>query len=133
MFLIDCFDYREIKFNVFLNEAKNMGADMIATGHYAKITKYKDHFVLDTPKDSSKDQSYFLHALSSEQLSQAMFPLGDLTKKEVREIARAQIFLLVRKKIAQEFVLLVIKNLMSLLLNTYKQSQVILLMKMEKF
>eukprot|EP01022_Parablepharisma_sp_SALTPOND_P016805 TRINITY_DN25531_c0_g1_i1.p1 TRINITY_DN25531_c0_g1~~TRINITY_DN25531_c0_g1_i1.p1 ORF type:complete len:297 (+),score=12.79 TRINITY_DN25531_c0_g1_i1:95-892(+) len=65
-----------------------MGADMIATGHYAKIAKYKDHFVLDTPKDSSKDQSYFLHALSSEQLSHAMFPLGDLTKTEVREIAR---------------------------------------------
>ncbi|WP_424689362.1 tRNA 2-thiouridine(34) synthase MnmA [Halarcobacter ebronensis] len=79
---------REIKFNVFLNEAKKMGADMIATGHYAKIAKYKDHFVLDTPKDSSKDQSYFLHALSSEQLSHAMFPLGDLTKTEVREIAR---------------------------------------------
>ncbi|RXJ75712.1 tRNA 2-thiouridine(34) synthase MnmA [Arcobacter sp. F155] len=79
---------REIKFNVFLNEAKKMGADMIATGHYAKIAKYKDHYVLDTPKDSSKDQSYFLHALSSEQLSHAMFPLGDLTKTEVREIAR---------------------------------------------
>lgn len=79
---------REIKFNVFLNEAKKMGADIIATGHYAKIAKYKDHFVLDTPKDSSKDQSYFLHALSSEQLSHAMFPLGDLTKTEVREIAR---------------------------------------------
>ncbi|WP_417333409.1 tRNA 2-thiouridine(34) synthase MnmA [Halarcobacter sp.] len=79
---------REIKFNVFLNEAKKMGADMIATGHYAKIAKYKGHYVLDTPKDSSKDQSYFLHALSSEQLSHAMFPLGDLTKTEVREIAR---------------------------------------------
>jgi tRNA-specific 2-thiouridylase len=79
---------REIKFNVFLNEAKKMGADMIATGHYAKIAKYKDHYVLDTPKDNSKDQTYFLHALSSEQLSHAMFPLGDLTKKEVREIAR---------------------------------------------
>ena len=79
---------REIKFNVFLNEAKKMGADMIATGHYAKIAFYKDHYVLDTPKDNSKDQSYFLHALSSEQLSHAMFPLGDLTKKEVREIAR---------------------------------------------
>ncbi|RXK11983.1 tRNA 2-thiouridine(34) synthase MnmA [Halarcobacter mediterraneus] len=79
---------REIKFNVFLNEAKKMGADMIATGHYAKIAHYKDHYVLDTPKDSSKDQSYFLHALSSEQLSHAMFPLGDLTKTEVREIAR---------------------------------------------
>ena len=79
---------REIKFNVFLNEAKAMGADYIAMGHYAKIAKHKDHFVLDTPKDSSKDQSYFLHALSSEQLSHAMFPLGDLTKTEVREIAR---------------------------------------------
>ncbi|MFK2823476.1 tRNA 2-thiouridine(34) synthase MnmA [Arcobacter sp. YIC-80] len=79
---------KEIKFNVFLNEAKKMGADFIATGHYAKIAKYEDHYVLDTPKDSSKDQSYFLHALSSEQLSQAMFPLGDLTKTEVREIAR---------------------------------------------
>ncbi|WP_258238513.1 tRNA 2-thiouridine(34) synthase MnmA [Arcobacter sp. CECT 8986] len=79
---------REIKFNVFLNEAKKMGADFIATGHYAKIAQYKDHYVLDTPKDSSKDQSYFLHALSSEQLSQAMFPLADLTKKEVRQIAK---------------------------------------------
>mgnify|MGYP001584935228 CR=1 FL=1 len=78
---------REIKFNVFLNEAKKMGADMIATGHYAKIAKYNDHYVLDTPKDSSKDQTYFLHALSSEQISHAIFPLADLTKKEVREIA----------------------------------------------
>ncbi len=79
---------REIKFNVFLKEAKEMGADFIAMGHYAKIGKHKDLFVLDTPKDSSKDQSYFLHALSSEQLSHAMFPLGDLEKSEVREIAR---------------------------------------------
>ncbi|WP_321468703.1 tRNA 2-thiouridine(34) synthase MnmA [Halarcobacter sp.] len=79
---------REIKFNVFLNEAKKMGADYIATGHYAKIAKYHDHFVLDTPKDDSKNQTYFLHALSSEQLSHAMFPLADLTKKEVREIAK---------------------------------------------
>ncbi len=81
-------EYRTKVFDVFLNEAKKMGADMIATGHYAKIAFYKDHYVLDTPKDNSKDQSYFLHALSSEQLSHAMFPLGDLTKKEVREIAR---------------------------------------------
>ena len=78
---------REIKFTVFLNEAKKMGADMIATGHYAKIDTYKNHHVLSTPKDNTKDQTYFLHALSSEQLSHAMFPLADLTKKEVREIA----------------------------------------------
>ena len=79
---------REIKFNVFLNEAKKMGADMIATGHYAKIAQYKDHYVLDTPKDDSKNQTYFLHALSSDQLSHALFPLAELTKKEVREIAK---------------------------------------------
>ncbi|OUR71545.1 tRNA 2-thiouridine(34) synthase MnmA [Arcobacter sp. 31_11_sub10_T18] len=79
---------REIKFNVFLNEAKKMGADFIATGHYAKISKHNGHYVLDTPKDNTKDQSYFLHALSSEQLSQSLFPLADLTKIEVREIAK---------------------------------------------
>jgi len=79
---------REIKFNVFLNEAKKMGADFIATGHYAKIANHNDHYVLDTPKDNTKDQTYFLHALSSEQLSHSMFPLADLTKKEVREIAK---------------------------------------------
>jgi tRNA-specific 2-thiouridylase len=79
---------REIKFNVFLNEAKKMGADFIATGHYAKIAQYNDHYVLDTPKDDSKNQTYFLHALSSKQLSHAMFPLADLTKKEVRELAK---------------------------------------------
>lgn len=78
---------REIKFNVFLNEAKKMGIDTIAMGHYAKIGKVNDSFVLATPKDDTKDQTYFLHALSSEQLSHALFPLADLTKKEVREIA----------------------------------------------
>jgi len=79
---------REIKFNVFLNEAKKMGADMIATGHYAKIITYNNHHVLGTPKDNSKNQTYFLHALSSEQLSQTLFPLADVTKKEVREVAK---------------------------------------------
>ena len=78
---------REIKFNVFLNEAKKMGVDTIAMGHYAKIGKVNDTFVLATPKDDTKDQTYFLHALTSEQLSHALFPLADLTKKEVREIA----------------------------------------------
>lgn len=79
---------REIKFNVFLNEAKKMGADMIATGHYAKINTYNNHHVLATPKDDTKDQTYFLHALSSKQLSQSLFPLADITKNEVREIAK---------------------------------------------
>jgi len=79
---------REIKFNVFLNEAKKMGIDTIAMGHYAKIATLNNHHVLATPKDDSKDQTYFLHALSSEQLSHALFPLADLRKKEVREIAK---------------------------------------------
>ena len=61
-----------------------MGADMIATGHYAKLQNIKIIMYLDTPKDSSKDQSYF-YVLSSEQLSHAMFPLGDLTKKKLEK------------------------------------------------
>ena len=74
---------REIKFNVFLNEAKNMGADMIATGHYAKIAKYKDHFVLDTPKDSSKDQSYFLSQVPKDSIASMMFPLSNYKKEDI--------------------------------------------------
>lgn len=75
---------REVKFGVFWDFAKSLGADFIATGHYAKI---KDGF-LQKAKDTSKDQSYFLWTLQSDDLAHTMFPLGDLTKKEVREIAR---------------------------------------------
>ena len=72
-----------IKFDMFAKEAKKLGADYIATGHYAKI---KDG-ILYRAKDTNKDQTYFLSQVSKEQLKNVLFPLGDLTKKEVREIA----------------------------------------------
>ena len=72
-----------IKFDMFAKEAKKLGADYIATGHYAKI---KDG-ILYRAKDTNKDQTYFLSQVSKEQLKNVLFPLGDLTKKEVREMA----------------------------------------------
>ena len=72
-----------IKFDMFAKEAKKFGADYIATGHYAKI---KDG-ILYRAKDTNKDQTYFLSQVSKEQLKNVLFPLGDLTKKEVREMA----------------------------------------------
>jgi tRNA-specific 2-thiouridylase len=78
----------EIKFKAFLEYAVNMGADAIATGHYAQIRRVNGNCQLLKAIDSSKDQSYFLHRLNQAQLSKAMFPLGMLLKSQVREIAR---------------------------------------------
>lgn len=78
----------EIKFKAFLEHAVNMGADSIATGHYAQIRKVDGSYQLLKAIDSSKDQSYFLYRLNQTQLSKAMFPLGMLLKSQVREIAR---------------------------------------------
>ena len=78
----------EIKFKAFLEHAINMGADFIATGHYAQIHKVDGNYQLLKAIDSSKDQSYFLYRLNQTQLSKAMFPLGMLLKSQVREIAR---------------------------------------------
>ena len=78
---------REIKFGPFLDYAKMMGADYIATGHYCKLDSDGKYFYLKKAKDKSKDQSYFLNQLSQEQLSQVLFPLADIEKTEVRRIA----------------------------------------------
>jgi len=78
---------REIKFGLFLEKALSMGADVVATGHYAKIKEEKGKYRIYAAKDSSKDQSYFLWALSQDQLKYAMFPIGGLLKTEVRKIA----------------------------------------------
>jgi tRNA-uridine 2-sulfurtransferase len=78
----------EIKFDAFLKHALSMGAHKIATGHYAKVTERDGLFYLLKGDDGSKDQSYFLHRLNQKQLSQSIFPLGALLKKEVREIAK---------------------------------------------
>ncbi|WP_243472498.1 tRNA 2-thiouridine(34) synthase MnmA [Winogradskyella sp. MH6] len=96
---------REIKFDVFMDIAMDLGADYVATGHYCrKSTIEKDgkeiHQLL-AGKDNNKDQSYFLCQLSQDQLTKALFPIGELTKPEVREIAKAQDLITAEKKDSQ--------------------------------
>ena len=78
----------EIKFKSFLDHALRMGADAIATGHYAGVRERDGRFELLRGADTAKDQSYFLHRLTQQQLSKVKFPLAGLTKPEVRAIAR---------------------------------------------
>jgi tRNA-specific 2-thiouridylase len=78
---------KEIKFKFFLDYALKLGARKIATGHYAKIEKKGNKYLLFKGTDANKDQSYFLYLLGQKELSKAIFPLGDLTKDEVRKIA----------------------------------------------
>jgi len=77
----------EIKFKAFLAHARTLGADAIATGHYARL-RGDDRVELLRAIDATKDQTYFLHRLTQEQLRPAMFPVGELTKREVRALAR---------------------------------------------
>ena len=84
---------REVKFDVFLQTALSLGADKVATGHYARVSSFVDErgeeiYQLLAGKDNNKDQSYFLCQLNQNQLSKALFPIGELTKPEVREIER---------------------------------------------
>ncbi|GAW99375.1 tRNA 2-thiouridine(34) synthase MnmA [Secundilactobacillus mixtipabuli] len=79
---------KEIKFKAFLDYALDLGADYIATGHYAQLNRDEDgHMHLMRSVDTNKDQTYFLSQLSTEQLDRVMFPIGDITKPEVRQIA----------------------------------------------
>ena len=78
----------EIKFRVFLDHALASGADRIATGHYARVEEQDGVYHLLKGYDPGKDQSYFLHALTQQQLSRTVFPLGGLRKSEVRGLAR---------------------------------------------
>jgi tRNA-specific 2-thiouridylase len=77
----------EIKFRAFLDHAMRLGAEKIATGHYARVVSEGNVFSLMRGKDNTKDQSYFLHRLTQEQLSRVIFPVGGLKKTEVRRIA----------------------------------------------
>ena len=83
-----------IKFDYFVKEAKRLGADYIATGHYAKI----ENGYLKKSFDTNKDQTYFLSQLSKKQLENVLFPLGDIDKKEVREIAKREGLITANKK-----------------------------------
>lgn len=84
---------REIKFDLFLQNALKLGADFVATGHYVRkdtiVAGGKEYFRLLQGMDTNKDQSYFLCQLNQEQLSKALFPIGHLQKSEVRELAEA--------------------------------------------
>ena len=83
---------REIKFDIFLKKALELGADYVATGHYCRketiSKKGKNIHKLLSGKDNNKDQSYFLCQVNQDQLSKALFPIGELQKREVRDIAR---------------------------------------------
>ena len=96
---------REIKFDVFMDIAMNLGADYVATGHYCRkdeeIIDGKPVYKLLAGKDNNKDQSYFLCQLSQDQLAKALFPIGELTKPEVREIAKKADLITAEKKDSQ--------------------------------
>ncbi len=92
---------KEIKFNLFLEKAYELGADFIATGHYARIIYQNETFSLLKGIDNNKDQSYFLHRLNQYQLSKSLFPIGSLTKPQVREIAKTKGLPIAQKKDSQ--------------------------------
>ncbi|WP_298263298.1 tRNA 2-thiouridine(34) synthase MnmA [uncultured Lutibacter sp.] len=96
---------REIKFDVFLKIALDLGADYVATGHYCRkgeeVINNEKVYKLIAGKDGNKDQSYFLCQLSQQQLSKALFPIGELTKPEVRKIAAEQDLITADKKDSQ--------------------------------
>jgi tRNA-specific 2-thiouridylase len=96
---------REIKFDVFLQEALKLGADHVATGHYCRVERLSEDeggcYRLLAGVDGNKDQSYFLCQLSQEQLSRAMFPIGEMLKPEVRRIAAEQGLATAKRKDSQ--------------------------------
>ena len=93
---------REIKFDLFLKAAMELGADYVATGHYCRKKENKNgSFSLLAGVDKTKDQSYFLCQISQEQLSKALFPVGELKKTEVREIAKKINLVTAEKKDSQ--------------------------------
>jgi tRNA-specific 2-thiouridylase len=93
-----------LKFDQLLIVAQQIGADCVATGHYAQVTFNEEtgRWLLKRPADKSKDQTYFLFGLTQEQLSRTMFPLGAMTKPEVRELARKHALVIAEKPDSQE-------------------------------
>jgi tRNA-specific 2-thiouridylase len=79
---------RRVRFDLLMEQARVIGARWVATGHYARVLQLEGHYRLLRGRDPRKDQSYFLHGLTQVQLAHVLFPLGDMTKEEVRGIAR---------------------------------------------
>jgi tRNA-specific 2-thiouridylase len=79
---------RHIKFDLLLKKADELGADFIATGHYAKVVYRNGKYILNRPKDTDKDQTYFLYTLNQKKLKRILFPLADLKKPAVRILAK---------------------------------------------
>ena len=93
---------REIKFDVFLESALKLGADFVATGHYARKGQLENsEYTLERGLDSNKDQSYFLCQLNQYQLSKALFPIGELEKSKVRSLAKENDLITANKKDSQ--------------------------------
>ena len=93
---------RHLKFGAFLDQALALGYEYIATGHYAQIKKSGDRFLLCRAADKAKDQTYFLASLTQQQLKHVRFPLGELTKNQIRQIAEEQGFITAKKRDSQD-------------------------------
>ena len=93
---------KHMKFAYLLEAAQQQGFDKVVTGHYARIREEKGRFVLYKAADPGKDQTYFLAGLTQQQLSRCLFPLGELTKDQVRAIAQQQGFLNAKKRDSQD-------------------------------
>ncbi len=95
---------RHLKFDAFLQKAQALDCDYIVTGHYARICRDEKtgRYLLCKARDAAKDQSYFLYTLTQQQLAHTLFPLGELTKAEAREIAEQQGFINAKKRDSQD-------------------------------
>lgn len=93
---------RKLKFGVMMDKMRELDADFVVTGHYAKVTFENGEYKLKKAVDESKDQSYFLHMLTQEQLKHIKFPLGEYTKLQIREIAEENGLVTARKKDSQD-------------------------------
>ncbi len=93
---------RHMKFGLLLDKAEELGCSHIVTGHYARIREENGRYLLYKAADEAKDQTYFLACLDQTQLSKILFPLGELTKEDVRRIAAEQGFLNARKRDSQD-------------------------------
>lgn len=93
---------KHLKFGLMLDAAISMGCDKLATGHYARIEKAGDRYLLKKGKDASKDQSYVLYNLTQHQLAHLLFPVGDFGKEQIRQIAEQNALVNAHKKDSQD-------------------------------